>query len=179
MAIFSSYDLNCIGFMDKLMDAGIASFKIEGRMKSEYYVATVVNSYRRRIDDILEGRKSDLKYLRNELESVSHRPYSTGFYFGELKKVGGDGGEYVQGCQYSADIISVNSGRAEIKLKNKFREGDILEAVIPGGADIKFTVSNIVDENGEHLHDAPVPTRTYFIDCPDGLSAGDILRKRL
>ena len=179
MAIFSSYDLNCIGFIDKLMNAGITSFKIEGRMKSEYYVATVVNAYRRRIDDILEGRKSDLKRLRSELESVSHRPYSTGFYFGELKHVGGDGGEYVQGCQYSADVIAVNGGRAEIRLKNKFREGDILEAVIPGGADISFEARNIVDENGEAMADAPVPTRTYFIDCPGGISAGDILRRRL
>ena len=179
MAIFSSYDLNCLGFIDQLMDAGIASFKIEGRMKSEYYVATVVNAYRRRIDDILAGRKSDLRRLRNELESVSHRPYSTGFYFGELKHVGGDGGEYVQGCQYSADIVSIENGRAEIILKNKFREGDVLEAVTPSGADISFAVANITDENGEKLPDAPVPTRTYFIDCPDGLSAGDILRKRL
>ena len=168
-----------LGFIDQLMDAGIASFKIEGRMKSEYYVATVVNAYRRRIDDILAGRKSDLRRLRNELESVSHRPYSTGFYFGELKHVGGDGGEYVQGCQYSADIVSIENGRAEIILKNKFREGDVLEAVTPSGADISFAVANITDENGESLPDAPVPTRTYFIDCPDGLSAGDILRKRL
>ncbi|MBQ4089597.1 MAG: U32 family peptidase [Clostridia bacterium] len=179
MAIFSSYDLNCIGFMDQLMDAGIASFKIEGRMKSEYYVATVVSAYRRRIDDILSGRKSDLRRLRGELESVSHRPYSTGFYFGELKSVGGDGGEYVQGCQYSADVISVQEGRAEIKLKNKFRAGDVLEAVTPDGADIKFEVRNIVDPEGVSMPDAPVPTRTYFIDCPDGISAGDILRRRL
>ncbi len=179
MAIFSSYDLNCIGFIDQLMDAGIASFKIEGRMKSEYYVATVVNAYRRRIDDILEGRKSDLHRLRRELESVSHRPYSTGFYFGQLKHVGGDGGEYVQGCQYSADIVSIEGGRAEIILKNKFREGDVLEAVTPSGADISFAVANITDENGEKLPDAPVPTRTYFIDCPEGLMPGDILRKRL
>ena len=179
MAIFSSYDLNCMPFIDKLMDAGIASFKIEGRMKSEYYVATVVSAYRRRIDDILEGRASDIARLSRELESVSHRPYSSGFYFGQLKNVGGDGGEYVQGCQYSADVISVKEGRAEIRLKNKFREGDILEAVTPSGADISFTVSNITDEEGVSLPDAPVPTRTYYVDCPDGVAAGDILRKRL
>ena len=179
MAIFSSYDLNCIGFIDQLMDAGIASFKIEGRMKSEYYVATVVNAYRRRIDDILAGRKSDLRRLRSELESVSHRPYSTGFYFGQLKHVGGDGGEYVQGCQYSADVLSVDNGRAKILLKNKFREGDVLEAVTPAGADISFTVSRITDEEGTSMPDAPVPTRCYFIDCPEGIVPGDILRKRL
>ena len=179
MAIFSSYDLNCIGFMDQLMNAGISSFKIEGRMKSEYYVATVVNAYRRRIDDILEGRRSDLRRLRSELESVSHRPYSTGFYFGELKHVGGDGGEYVQGCQYSADIVAVENGRAEIILKNKFREGDVLEAVTPAGNDLSLTVANITDEEGAQMSDAPVPTRRYFIDCPIPLSPGDILRKRL
>lgn len=179
MAIFSSYDLNCLPFIDRLMSAGISSFKIEGRMKSEYYVATVVSAYRRRIDDILEGRVSDTELLMRELESVSHRPYSSGFYFGELKHVGGDGGDYVQGCQYSADIVAVNQGRAEIILKNKFREGDVLEAVTPSGAPISFTVSNIADENGEKLPEAPVPARTYFIDCPDQLAPGDILRRRL
>ena len=179
MAIFSSYDLNCLPFIDKLMGAGVSSFKIEGRMKSEYYVATVVSAYRHRIDDILEGRVSDIALLSRELESVSHRPYSSGFYFGELKHVGGDGGEYVQGCQYSADIVSVKDGRAEIILKNKFRQGDVLEAVVPSGAPISFVVSVITDENGEMLPEAPVPARTYFINCPDGIAAGDILRKRL
>ena len=179
MAIFSSYDLNCLPFIDKLMGAGVSSFKIEGRMKSEYYVATVVSAYRRRIDDILEGRVSDIALLSRELESVSHRPYSSGFYFGELKHVGGDGGEYVQGCQYSADIVSVNNDRAEIILKNKFRQGDVLEAVVPSGAPISYVVSVITDENGEMLPEASVPARTYFINCPDGMAAGDILRKRL
>lgn len=179
MAIFSSYDLNCLSFIDKLMGAGVSSFKIEGRMKSEYYVATVVSAYRRRIDDILEGRGSDMELLSRELESVSHRPYSSGFYFGELRHVGGDGGEYEQGCQYSADIVAVKHGRAEIILKNKFREGDILEAVTPSGTPISFAVSNITDENGEKLPDAPVPARTYFIDCPHPLAPGDILRRRL
>ena len=179
MAIFSSYDLNCLPFLEKLMGAGVSSFKIEGRMKSEYYVATVVSAYRHRIDDILEGRVSDIALLSRELESVSHRPYSSGFYFGELKHVGGDGGEYVQGCQYSADIVSVKDGRAEIILKNKFRQGDVLEAVVPSGAPISFMVSEIADESGESLPEAPVPARTYFINCPDGIAAGDILRKRL
>lgn len=179
MAIFSSYDLNCMPFIDRLMAAGVSSFKIEGRMKSEYYVATVVNAYRRRIDDILEGRASDMGALSRELESVSHRPYSSGFYFGELKHVGGDGGEYVQGCQYSADIVSVNGGRAGIILKNKICEGDILEALTPSGAPISFAVSGITDENGEKLPDASVPARAYFIDCPSLLSPGDILRRRL
>lgn len=179
MAIFSSYDLNCMPFIDMLMSAGISSFKIEGRMKSEYYVATVVSAYRRRIDDILAGRASDMELLSRELESVSHRPYSSGFYFGELSHVGGDGGDYMQGCQYSADIVSVKSGRAEIILKNRFHEGDMLEAVTPSGAPISFAVSNITDESGEKLPGASVPTRTYFIDCPSQLAPGDILRRRL
>ena len=92
MALLSSRDLNCMPFLEQLVQAGVSSFKIEGRMKSEYYVATVVSAYRRRLDDILAGRPSDMGQLTHELDCVSHRPYCSGFYFGEVKHIGGDRG---------------------------------------------------------------------------------------
>ena len=121
---------NClVGELDELRRMGVASIKIEGRMKSEYYVATVVSAYRRRLDDILAGRPSDMGQLTHELDCVSHRPYCSGFYFGEVKHIGGDRGEYLQGCRYIAQVLKTGHGLREILLKNKFFAGDALEAV--------------------------------------------------
>lgn len=180
MALFSSRDLNTMAFMDQLVDAGIESFKIEGRMKSEYYCATVVNAYRMRLDAILEGRASDIDALEKELDSVSHRPYSSGFYFSELVDVPGDGGEYERGCMYIANVDIVENGRARITLKNKFAAGDVLEYLSPGQTGVEFTAANITDpETGEKLESAPEPTKVYEIDIPSGARPGDMLRRRV
>lgn len=180
MALFSSRDLNTLAFLDKLVDIGIESFKIEGRMKSEYYCATVVNAYRMRLDDILEGRKSDISALEKELDSVSHRPYSSGFYFSELVDVPGDGGEYERGCMYIANVEKVENGRATITLKNKFTAGEKLEVLSPGQPSLEFTAAHITDpETGDELESAPEPTKIYEIDIPDGVMPGDMLRRRV
>jgi len=179
MAILSSYDLNCLPFLEELVDAGIASFKIEGRMKSEYYVATVVRAYRKRLDDILSGKPSDMDFLLRELGSVSHRPYSSGFYFGELKHTAGDGGEYLQDCVYVARVLSHNGGKICVELKNKFQRGDVLEVVRPDCADCRFVAESIEDENGIAQEEASVPDRIYFVNCPEPLQDGDLLRVRL
>ena len=81
-AILSSHDLCAIEFLDKLTEAGVSSFKIEGRMKTPYYVATVTDSYRKAID-----RTYPINELREQFDCISHRPYSSGFYFGEMKRI--------------------------------------------------------------------------------------------
>lgn len=179
MALFSSRDLNAMPFLEQLVDAGIESFKIEGRMKSEYYCATVVNAYRMRLDAILEGRAADLPALERELDSVSHRPYSSGFYFSELVDVPGDGGEYERGCMYIANVDAVKDGRARITLKNKFTEGETLEALSPGQTGRAFSAANITDPDGETYAAASVPAKVYEIDVPNGVSPGDMLRRRM
>lgn len=179
MALFSSRDLNAMAFLDRLVDIGIESFKIEGRMKSEYYCATVVNAYRMRLDAILEGRGADIAALERELDSVSHRPYSSGFYFSELVDVPGDGGEYERGCMYIANVDCVEGGRARITLKNKFVQGETLEVLSPGHTGRAFTAANITDPEGVHYDAASVPTKVYEIDIPDGVSPGDMLRRRM
>ena len=179
MALFSSRDLNAMAFLDRLVDIGIESFKIEGRMKSEYYCATVVNAYRMRLDAILEGRGADIAALERELDSVSHRPYSSGFYFSELVDVPGDGGEYERGCMYIANVDCVEGGRARITLKNKFVQGETLEVLSPGHTGRAFTAANITDSEGVHYDAASVPTKVYEIDIPDGVSPGDMLRRRM
>ena len=127
MALLSSRDLNCMSFLEQLVQAGVSSFKIEGRMKSEYYVATVVSAYRRRLDDILAGRPSDIDQLTHELDCVSHRSYCSGFYFGEVKHIGGDSGEYLQGCRYIAQVLKTDQGRAEILLKNAELDAQLIQ----------------------------------------------------
>jgi putative protease len=172
MAILSADDLCCLPFLGQLADAGIASFKIEGRMKSEFYVATVVNAYRRRLDD----PAGDPAPLMRELDSVSHRPYSSGFYFGAPT---GGAGEYEQGCLYAASVLSVNGGRARVSLKNKFSPGDVLEAVSPAVLGLRFEAKNIKDALGRPVEAAARPDEEYEIDCPAPLRAGDLLRRRL
>lgn len=176
MALLSSRDLNCMPFLEQLVQAGVSSFKIEGRMKSEYYVATVVSAYRRRLDDILAGRPSDMGQLTHELDCVSHRPYCSGFYFGEVKHIGGDRGEYLQGCRYIAQVLKTGHGRAEILLKNKFFAGDALEAVTPAGIIGPFPALNLTDSDGAPVQAASVPGRVYLLDVPAGIAAGDLLR---
>ena len=179
MALFSSRDLNCLPFLEKLVEAGVTSFKIEGRMKSEYYVATVLSAYRRRLDDILAGRPSNLNQLTHELDCVSHRTYCSGFYFGELKHVGGDKGDYLQGCRYIAQVLQVNQGQAEILLKNKFCAGDTLEAVTPAGIVAPFPALQLTDSDGLPVQAASVPDRIYRLNVPAGVTAGDLLRMPL
>ena len=100
--ILSSHDLNCMDFLDRIADAGITSFKIEGRMKSPYYVATVANAYRQRLDGLAHGPADPetLARLQRELHAVSHRSYASGFYFGEMKHHAPDEGVYRQDCLF-------------------------------------------------------------------------------
>lgn len=172
--ILSSRDMKCIDFIDELIDAGITSFKIEGRMKSPYYVATVVNAYRHAID-----KTAPIELLSAELDCVSHRPYSSGFYFGELERYTPDDDmAYKQDKIFAGIVKSYENGRATLELRNFFSEGDVFEIVSPNSIGLSFTVTNMVDSKGERITYAPHPTELITIDCPYPLSEGDILRKR-
>ncbi len=172
--ILSSHDMNCISFLDELSDAGICSFKIEGRMKTPYYVATVTNAYRRRIDNT-----ENIEALQKELLDVSHRPYSSGFYFGELVKNHFNDGIYRQNCSYIADVISFSCGRITVTHRNAFSLGDELEILSPNYFAAKFTVKNLLDSHGHPVNEANLVQETYSLECPFELSEGDILRKRI
>ncbi len=172
--ILSSRDMNCLSFIDELVDAGVSSFKIEGRMKSPYYVATVVNAYRHAID-----KTADIALLQNELNCVSHRPYSTGFYFGELNKyMPDDDMEYKQDKVFAGVVKKCENGRLTLQQRNHFTEGDIFEIVSPNSIGLSFEVKNMVNEQGEPVTVAPHPQELITVDCPYELTEGDILRKR-
>ena len=146
--IMNSKDLKMIEHLDKLQQAGVSSLKIEGRNKKSLYVATVVNAYRHALDCLEEGTFSEnIDYWNDELNNVSHRPYSTGFYFGEAQQ-SQDYDGYEQNCVHVADVCDCKEQklgylwwkRSQFKVRvlcrNRFEEGQTLEALIPG-QDIK------------------------------------------
>ncbi len=172
-ALLSSHDLCCVDFLDELGSAGVSSFKIEGRMKTAYYVATVTNAYRMAID----GTASPAD-CRRELDAVKHRPYSSGFYFGELKSGHLNSGKYEQSCVFVGAAVEWIDGVALIVQRNRFFVGDRLEVLSPGRNIRSFTVEFIETETGERRDCAPHPGERVRISCPVELSPGDFLRRR-
>lgn len=171
--IMSSRDLKTIEFLDKIIDAGVTSFKIEGRMKSPYYVATVTNAYRKAID-----HSAPLELLEDEILSASHREFSTGFYFGKIKHEPPAPDGYKQNAQFSAVVLGSDGERVKIEQRNRFFLGDTLEVLSPNSTGEKFLVEEMWDEEGNAVEAAPHPQQKLYIKSRLNLQAGDILRKR-
>lgn len=179
--ILSSLDMNCLGFLDRIIDAGVVSFKIEGRMKSPYYVATVVNAYRKRIDAIRAGTASPehTALLERELDAASHRPYSSGFYFGELRRHAPDEGTYLQDCTFVGVVRqALDGGRIRFEARNRIFEGDRVEILSPDSLGLSFVAANIVNQSGERETSAARPSELYEMDCDQPIAPGDLLRIR-
>ena len=182
--ILNSKDLNMIEHIDKLAKAGVTSFKIEGRMKSAYYVSTVVNAYRRAIDYFEKCQKENKpfvcpKELAIELENASHRRYTTGFYFGAEDKEYLESSQPVQKSEFIA-VVKENSNNGEVlvEMRNKFKVGDILEIISPSDAfGKKITIEHIRDTDGNHVEVADKVQQLLYINCSENLTANDILRK--
>ena len=179
--ILSSFDLNCLDFIDQLMDAGVTSFKLEGRMKSPYYVATVTNAYRRRIDAILDGTASPehTRLLQRELDCVSHRPYASGFYFGEMKRHAPAEGPYLQDAVFVGTVVGAADGRVTMELRNRVQAGDRLELLSPDSLGESFVARDIRSAAGEALDAAAVPGERYSMECTCAAEPGDLLRRRV
>ncbi|MCQ2437694.1 MAG: U32 family peptidase [Clostridia bacterium] len=180
--ILSSHDLCCIDFLDQIAEAGVTSFKIEGRMKTPYYVATVVNAYRKRLDDIAAGNTDParLRLLKRELDAASHRPYSMGFYFGELKHHMPDTGAYIQHCTFVGVVKEIlPEGRIRIEVRNRIKEGDRVEILSPDTLGKSFIAKDIIDNNGVAQSAAARPSEMYTMACDAPVAPGDILRIRM
>ena len=174
-AILSSKELCCIEHLEAFEEAGVCSFKIEGRMRTPFYTATVVNAYRMAID---EAAPMDL--LRKELDTVSHRPFCTGFYFGDPNQLIPDTEGYVRDWLFVATALEASkNGQLRIETRNPFAAGDTLEFLSPGQTGKAFTVSSIANDAGEPMERSATPMRVLTISAPDGVQAGDILRKRI
>ena len=180
-AILSSRDICMMEHLPRLMESGVCCFKIEGRMKTEIYIATVVGAYRRAMDAYAESpavyraNTALQKRLRGELDKISHRVYDTGFYFGQ-PKVCGEAVGVTQEAEYMGYVLDVSGGEALVEMKNRFFVGDELETVTPHGSE-KLTIEDIVIERtGEHVGVVNVPMEKVRIPCGKKLEAGDLLR---
>ena len=171
-AIFSSHDLCAIDLLQQLEEAGVCSFKIEGRMKSEYYVATVVNAYRMGME-----HRWSAKTCRSELEKVTHRPYSEGFLRGFERITPTNDGRYRQECVFAARVLEDRGDSAVIQQRNPFFPGEELELLSPGREPAAMTVGELRDLEGQSLEGATLVQQKILIKNDLGLKPGDILRK--
>lgn len=180
--ILSSFDLNCLDFLDQIMAAGVTALKIEGRMKTAYYVATVVNAYRRRIDDILTGAATPERTarLQRELNAASHRAYASGFYFGAMRKHAPEDGTYLQDCAFVGVVRDrLPGGRIRVEQRNRISDGDVIEVLSPNSLGVQFIARNMTGVGGDPLKVVAVPQTLFDMDAPEGVGAGDILRVRI
>lgn len=180
--LFGSKDLCMIEHIPQLMESGISSFKIEGRMKSVYYAAVTANTYRMAIDRYLADPKGYVfdPAWREELSSVSHREYDTGFFFDrpiDDAKVAASAG-YLQSRAYIGDCVEYDSARrlAGFVQKNKLCVGDSAELLTPSKPGRRFTVQKMFDENGVPIDSCPRPFMKFYIELPFEAAPGDILR---
>ncbi len=176
--ILNAKDLCLIDHLSELSDAGISSFKIEGRAKSPYYVSVVTNAYRAAVDFLSEHPGEAVpEWIREETEKISHREYSTGFYFPENPPSQNtrDGG-YVRGYDFAAAVLGSEGGYIDVLQRNRFFAGDVLEAVVPGKPPIKLRAEEIIDKNGESVPAANKAAERYKIKCAVSLPEGAILR---
>ena len=178
--IMSSRDTCTIEHIPELCEAGIDSFKIEGRMKSAYYTAVVTNTYKMALDSYFSGNYEYDPLWYRELESASHRDYATGYYFSDshtdanLASTAG----YIKDKAYLAMALSYDkeSGMAFFTQRNKMCLGDEIELLTPGKVGVKFTVTDLKDENGEPIAATSHPYMNFYMRVPFEIKPGDIIR---
>ncbi len=181
--IYNSKDLCMIEHMDKLIESGLSSFKIEGRVKSEYYVATVVKTYRQAIDAYFadpEHYQVDPAWLE-EIKKVSHRDYTTGFYFGKPGSTEQNyaTSSYIRDYDMVGLVTGYNpeTGLAQVVQKNRFFRGSVIEVVRPVGKFFTQTVEELYDEKGEPIEVANHPQSTVYVKVKEPVEADTFFRQ--
>ena len=176
--ILNSRDMCMIDHLDDLISAGLTSLKIEGRAKSAYYAAIVTGAYRHCLDAAAAGEPADPVW-RDEVEHVSHRPYSTGFYYGQP-------GQYYETSRYVRDwqVIALvtdcdGEGNATLSLRNKFRTGDAIEVVGPDTRPFALTVPEMTDADGAPLDEPRTPGSVFHMKLPRPVPAWSLLRRQV
>ena len=176
--IMNSRDMCMIDHIPELLEAGLNSLKIEGRAKSAYYAAVVTGAYRHALDAALAGEPL-APVWRAELDKVSHRPYSTGFYFGEPGQYTGDA-RYLRDYQVCAVVETcAGDGRAVLSLRNKFAAGDHLELLSPGREPAAFTAPEMEDLEGFPLHEPKKPQMRFRMRLPVPAGHLSLLRRQV
>lgn len=182
--IFNSKDLCMIEYIPELIEAGIDSFKIEGRMKTALYVATVARTYRKAIDDYLESPekyRANREWYRSEISKCTYRQYTTGFYFQkpDTNTQIYDHNVYVKEYTYLGSVMEITpKGYSRIEQRNKFSVGEQIEIMKPNGQNISVTVNKIINEEGQEQESAPHPKQVLDIDVGIQLDKYDIFRRK-
>ena len=175
--LLNSRDMCMIEHLPELLEAGVSSLKIEGRMKSAYYVGAVTNAYRHALDAVISGAPVPEIWV-HETEQISHRPYSTGFYFGEPGQYTSESA-YFSGAEICAVVTGAKQGRAILSQRNKFSEGDLLELVTRDHEPIPFTASDLQDEEGLKIDSVPHPLQCFSMPLPIEAEPLSLVRKKL
>ena len=174
--ILNSRDMCMIDHLKELLDAGVDCIKLEGRAKSAYYAAIVTGAYRHCLNDAFAGREPDAVW-RDEVEHVSHRVYSTGFYFGYPGQYTADS-RYIRQWQIAAMVEDCDeNGLARCSLRNKFHAGDALEAVGPDLRPFGFTADTMTDAEGAKLDEPRTPRSVFYLQLPVQVPPCTILRR--
>ena len=182
--IFNSKDLCMIEHIPELVEVGIDSLKVEGRMKTALYVATVARTYRMALDDYAESEelyRSRIPVYKEEIAKCTYRQYTTGFFFGKPDENTQiyDSNTYIREYTYLGIVGDTNEqGLYHIEQRNKFSVGETIEVMKPDGQNIEVTVKRIVDENGKDMESCPHPKQQLYIDLGVELERYDILRRK-
>ena len=182
--IFNSKDLCMIEYIPEMMEAGIDSFKIEGRMKTALYVATVARTYRKAIDDYKtspELYRSNMDYYREEISKCTYRQFTTGFYFGKTTEESQiyDSNTYIREYTYLGMVEQTDTqGRIVLEQRNKFAVGETIEAMLFDGRNQELVVQEIRDDEGNIMESAPHPKQHLHVDLGVQLPIGCILRRK-
>ncbi len=190
--ILNSRDMCMIEHLDDLLDAGVYSFKIEGRAKSTYYTALTTNAYRTALDSVLKGEQPP-QWVIEEVNKISHRPYCTGFFYGHPNEGSGsqnpneitNGGQYFSSSSYIreydfvATVDNCENGMMYLTTRNYFTLSDELEILAPEREPIKFTPEKMFDENGEEIDTARHAMRKISIPTDIVVPAHSFLRKKI
>lgn len=181
--IFNSKDLCMIEHIPEMIEAGIDSFKIEGRMKTALYVATVARTYRKAIDDYLESPekyRANMEWYKAEIGKCTYREFTTGFYFNKPDSTTQiyDSNTYVKNYTYIGTVETVfEDGSFQMEQKNKFTVGETIEIMKPDGRNLAVTVEEIRNEEGELMESAPHPKQILKVKLSEAPKAYDILRR--
>lgn len=182
--IFNSKDLCMVEYIPEMMEAGIDSFKIEGRMKTALYVATVARTYRKAIDDYKtspELYRSNMDYYREEISKCTYRQFTTGFYFGKTTEESQiyDSNTYIREYTYLGMVEQTDTqGRIVLEQRNKFAVGETIEAMLFDGNNQELVVQEIRDDEGNIMESAPHPKQRLHVELGVQLPIGCILRRK-
>lgn len=181
--IFNSKDLCMIEHIPELIDAGVDSFKIEGRMKTALYVAVVSRTYRQAVDDYLTDPnvyKNNIPHYKDEISRCTYRQFTTGFFFGPTSHETQiyDSNTYVSEYTYLGTVEKVENGRALFSQRNKFSVGESLEVMKPSGENIVVTVKALYDEEMKPVESCPHPKQKIWLEADADFSQYDILRRK-